>query len=98
MPDHNGNQTKTDLAHRIGIWVAVLAISAKLFAVGSWVGAADEKFDDAATVETTQRTMLLQLNTVATKQIAIEDAIEDNKDAIETSKQEVLAAIAAIQE
>jgi hypothetical protein len=68
-------------------------MAAKLFTVGSWVGAADEKFEDAATVETTQRALLLQVNTVATRQEALTTAVADNKKAIETSKNEILDAI-----
>jgi len=98
MSDANGKQKWSDIAHRIGIWGAVVVMAAKLFTMGTWVGAAEEKFDDAATVEETQKALLLQVNTVATRQEAMTGAIADNKRAIETSKQEVLAAIAAIKD
>jgi len=91
MPNGNGKQTWSDIAHRIGIWGAVLTIGFKVFAMGSWVGAADEKFKDAATVEETQKDLLLQVNTIATKQEAMEKTLEDNK-------REILDAIKELQD
>ena len=98
MPDSNGKQKWSDVAHRIGIWGAVVVIAAKLFTMGTWVGAAQEKFEDAETVEETQKALLLKVNTVATRQEAIVTAIQGNTKAIETSKKEVLDAIAALKE
>lgn len=88
-------QTKVaaEWAHRVGIWVSVIGMGLYVFNMGQWVGAADEKFEDAATVETTQRTLLLQVNTIATKQEAQDKAIAENKKAIEDSKKEILKAI-----
>lgn len=97
MPDQNGKQKTSDIVHRIGIWTAVLGIAAYVFSMGQWVGAADEKLADAATVEVTQRALLLQVTAVATRQEAIVDAIADNKTAIKDSKREVLDAIAALK-
>lgn len=89
----NGSQTKADIAHRLGIWLSVIVIGGYVLNLGQWVGAADEKFDDAETVETTQRALLIQVNTIATIQGTQTTAIRDNKDAIETSRQEILKAI-----
>lgn len=89
----NGPQTKSDIAHRIGIWVSVLVIGGYVLNLGQWVGAADEKFKDAQTVEEKQDALILQVNTVAILQGVQTTAIQDNKDAIETSKQEILEAI-----
>ena len=43
MPDTNGNQKPADIAHRVGIWVAVAGLWLYMLNIGSWVGAADEK-------------------------------------------------------
>jgi len=89
----HGTNTPGDLAHRIGIWVAMLGVVVYVLNIGAWVGAADEKFSDAETVEEKQEEMLVQQTTMAVKQEAIEKAVEDNKDAIEESRKEILAAI-----
>ena len=98
MTDSNGKQKPSDIAHRVGIWTAVTGIALYVFNMGAWVGAADEKFEDAATVEHTQQALLLQVNTVATKQEAIEEAVAENKQAIKDSEKAVLAAIAELKE
>jgi hypothetical protein len=95
MTDTNGKKTMSDMTHRIGIWAAVIGLSMYVFNMGAWVGAADEKFNDAATVEATQQALLLQVNTVAVTQDAQSKAIEENKEAIEKARLEILAAIAA---
>ncbi len=89
----NGTQTKVDIAHRLGIWISVIVLGGYVLNMGQWVGAADEKFDDAATVETTQRALLIQVNTIATIQGTQTTAIRDNKDAIEDSRRAILDAI-----
>lgn len=93
MPNANGKQTWTDIAHRIGIWSVVVLMAVKLFSVGAWVGAADEKFKDAASVEVTQKQLVLTVNTLTTEQKYTKLAVEANKVAIEESKDEILAAI-----
>lgn len=85
--------TPGDIVHRIGSWVAICAIGAYVLNIGAWVGAADEKFNDAETVETKQEEMIVQQTVMATKQQAIEKAIDANKAAIEQSRKEILAAI-----
>jgi Flp pilus assembly protein protease CpaA len=77
----------------VGIWVAVLGIGIYVLNMGMWVGAADEKLADAATVEETQKQVLLDLNTVQVTQAAQTVAIADNKKATEKSRDEILAAI-----
>ena len=97
MSDVNGKQTATDLAHRIGIWGVVVAMAVKLFTIGSWVGAADEKFSDAESVERKQDELILDVNTLTTEQKHTTQAVEDLKTQSEKDKKEILAAIAAIQ-
>ena len=82
-----------DIANRVGLWVGLIAIGVYVLNIGAWVGAADEKFVDAETVEEKQEEMIVQQTVIATKQIAIEKAIEQNAVAIEASNQEILAAI-----
>ena len=89
----NGTQTKSDLAHRIGIWISVLVIGGYVLNLGHWAGAVEEQLKDAETVETTQRALLIQVATIAAVQTTQTTAIRDNKDAIETSKREILNAI-----
>ncbi len=86
-------QTKVDIAHRIGIWISVIVIAGYVLNIGTFIGAAEEKFKDAETVEATQKILLLQVNTIATVQGVQTKAIEDNKDAIEDSRREILKAI-----
>lgn len=82
-----------DIAHRIGIWVAMAALGVYVLNIGQWVGAADEKFKDAQTVEQKQETIMLQQNTMVTEQKHMNKSIEENAKAIEESKREILAAI-----
>lgn len=88
MPKENGKQSGMDIAHRIGIWAAVLSI-------GAWVGAADEKFNDAETVEATQKQLVLDVNTLTTETKYTKEAVKANTDAIEASERAILAAIKA---
>ena len=93
MPDSNGKQNPVDIAHRLGIWMAVLGLAAYLFNIGAWVGAADEKFEDADTVEKKQDALIIQVTTLATQAKATTTAVESNTTAIQTSKQEILDAM-----
>jgi len=89
----NGSQTKGDIVHRIGIWGGMIGMFIYVLNIGQWVGAADEKFKDAETVEEKQDALILQVNTVAVLQATQTTAIEANKTAIETSRREILDAI-----
>ena len=86
-------QTKVDIAHRIGIWISVIVIAGYVLNIGTFIGAAEEKFKDAQTVEEKQDVLILQVNTIATVQGVQTIAIADNKTAIETSRREILDAI-----
>ena len=87
------NSTSMDMAHRLGIWTGLLALAVYVINIGAWVGAADEKFVDAETVEQKQEEMIVRQTVIATKQDSIEKAVEENKKAIETSRKEILDAI-----
>jgi membrane-associated HD superfamily phosphohydrolase len=90
----NGHQqTPVDIAHRLGIWGAVLGIGLYVMNIGAWVGAADEKFEDAQTVEEKQDQLILDVNTIQVTQQVQTKAIEANAKAIEKSKDEILDAI-----
>jgi len=71
----------------------MIGLAAYVISIGQWVGAADEKFNAAATVETTQRVILLQQNTLAVEQKNMKEQLDDIKDQAETDKKEILAAI-----
>lgn len=105
MPDMNGRQRPVDIVHRVGIWVAVAGMGAYMLNIGAWVGAADEKFKDAQTVEEKQDQLILNVNTIQVTQGAIQTtqaaqtiAIAANATAIEESKDEILDAIKAATE
>ncbi len=93
MPDTNGNQKPVDIVHRVGIWGAVVVLGVYLMNIGAWVGAADEKFKDAQTVEEKQDQLIRDVVTIQVTQGIQTKAIEANTKAIESSKQEILAAI-----
>ena len=84
---------KATIVNRIGTWLAILGIGAYVFDMGQWVGAADEKFEDAQTVEEKQETLILQVNTLTIEAHATTKAVESNTKAIETSRREILDAI-----
>ena len=76
----------------------MIVLAGYVMSLGQWVGAADEKFNDAETVETRQNALLIQQNTLAVRQQAIEAGVQENKEAIEKSKQEILDAISKAHE
>ena len=82
-----------DIVHRVGIWGFAITLGVYVLNIGQWVGAADEKFKDAQTVEEKQDALIIQVNTVAILQGVQTVAIQDNKTAIETSRREILDAI-----
>ena len=89
----NGKPTVLDIIHRVGIWGFAITLGVYVLNIGQWVGAADEKFKDAQTVEEKQDALIIQVNTVAILQGVQTVAIQDNKTAIETSRREILDAI-----
>lgn len=98
-------QSPMDIAHRIGIWVAMVGLAVYVLNIGQWVGAADEKFKSAQTVEEKQDKLILDVNTIQVTQGAIQrtqtaqtNAIAANARAIEDSKDEILDAIKAATE
>ena len=90
-------QAPRDIAHRLGIWSGMIALAIYVMNIGVWVGAADEKFVDAQSVEEKQDKLILDVNTIQTTQNAQTKAIEDNKQAIETSRKEILDAIKELE-
>ena len=89
----NGKPSMLDIVHRVGIWGFAITLGVYVLNIGQWVGAADEKFKDAQTVEEKQDALIIQVNTVAILQGVQTVAIQDNKTAIETSRREILDAI-----
>lgn len=73
--------------------MAVIGIGMYMLNIGAWVGAADEKFKDAQTVEEKQDQLILDVNTIQVTQATQTKAIEANTAAIEDSKDEILEAI-----
>lgn len=91
-------KTPGDIANRIGVWVSMLAIGLYVINIGAWVGAADEKFASAKTVEEKQDKLIVDVATIQTTQGTQTKAIEDNKKAIEESRKEILAAIKELEQ
>ena len=89
----NGKPSVLDIVHRVGIWGFAISIGIYMLNIGQWVGAADEKFKDAQTVEEKQDALIIPVNTVAILQGVQIIAIQANKEAIETSRREILEAI-----
>lgn len=87
------HKSTADIANRVGLWGGMIALAVYVLNIGAWVGAADEKFSDAETVEEKQDEMIVQQAVMSTRQEAIEKAVEENQQAIEDSKEEILAAI-----
>jgi hypothetical protein len=45
------NKEQQSVTHRIATWAAIIPMGLYVMNMGQWVGAADEKFEDAETVE-----------------------------------------------
>lgn len=87
------NGDKAALANRVTTWVAIVGMGMYVMNMGQWVGAADEKLEDAATVEVTQKAILLQQATMIAEQAHMKEAVEDIKEQAEKDKNEILDAI-----
>ena len=90
MSESNG---RLALANRIGTWTAIIGLAAYVFWMCTWVGAADEKFKDAETVESKQTAILLQQATIATKQQHIETKLIKIEEQMKEDKEDILDAI-----
>lgn len=90
-------QTPGDLAHRIGIWGGMIGLGLYVLNIGAWVGAADEKFNDAETVETQQRAILLQQATIVTEQKNLKEKLDEIEEQAKEDKREILDAIKEVQ-
>ena len=86
-------QSTGDLIHRVGIWVGMIGLALYVLNIGQWVGAADEKFKGAASVEQKQEQLILDVNSLTVEQRYTKEAVKANTIAIETSRREILAAI-----
>jgi hypothetical protein len=86
------------MAHRLGVWTAVIGIFLYVLNIGSWVGAAEEKFKDAETVEQKQAQILLEQTEIKTKQVAIEKQLDKIEQQMKEDKKEILEAIKELEE
>ena len=73
----NGNGA---VINRVMQWLSIIGIAAYVFYIGSWVGAADEKFEDAATVEQKQEQIKTDVTIILTEQAHIKEDLNDIKD------------------
>lgn len=74
----------------VGLFIYVMNI-------GQWVGAADEKFKDAETVEQKQEQILETQTTMKTKQEAIVDKLDEIEEQMKEDKKEILEAIRELE-
>ena len=86
----NGNTWS--IVNRVGLWVSFAALAAYVFYIGQWVGAADEKFNDAQTVEERQEAIKETIVTLSVNQANAADDVEEIKESqkeIEKGQQEL---------
>lgn len=91
------NGKHVDLAHRIGVWAGMVGLFIYVMNIGQWVGAADEKFKDAETVEQKQEQILETQTTMKTKQEAIVDKLDEIEEQMKEDKKEILEAIRELE-
>lgn len=91
MSNGNGfNGRGLEIAHRLGIWVTVVGLALYVLNMGIWVGAADEKFKSAATVEERQEELKDHLN-------EIQRSVDLNSAEIYRFKIDIVKAIDRLQ-
>lgn len=73
----NGNAGA--IVNRVLQWGALAGVFVYVLNIGQWVGAADEKFKDAETVEQRQEDIRTDVNTIANEQSHIQQDISDIK-------------------
>lgn len=76
----------------------MIALAVYVLNIGQWVGAADEKFKDAETVEQKQEEILQTQTTIKTKQEAIVKQLDDIEDQMKEDKREILEAIKELED
>lgn len=79
MRDEEMNKS---IAHRVAIWAAIVPLSIYVLNMGMWVGAADEKFENANKVARTQEDIKRRLTTLETEVKANSKASEKQTEAI----------------
>lgn len=84
-------QSMTDLAHRIGVWAGMIGLMVYVMNIGTWVGAADEKFKDAESVEQTQQQIKERL-------ARLEEQVEDNDERSADRDKLILEAISRLED
>ena len=78
------------IANRLGTWAAIAGLAIYLLNIGQWVGAADEKFKDAESVEETQEQIKERLTRV-------EDNLEHLEEQSEKEHEAILDAIKRLE-
>ena len=78
----NGNMTLNGngaVINRVMQWLALAGLLVYVLNIGSWVGAADEKFKDAATVEQKQEQIKTDVTIILTEQLHMKEDLNDIK-------------------
>ena len=85
----NGNGQMNAL-ERAGSWATLVGMGLYVLYIGQWVGAADEKFKDAETVEQTQQQVKERLT-------RLEEQVEDLAENSEERDELILDAIKRLE-
>lgn len=88
MTHGNGNGAALN---RVASWGSIVAMALYVLYIGQWVGAADEKFKDAESVEQTQKQIKERL-------IRVEEGIEDLEESAAREHDAILDAIKELKQ
>lgn len=87
MANGDGNGSWGAIANRLGTWAVLIGLAIYVYDIGTWVGAADERFSDARTVEATQKQISEKVTRLEANQKNIqEDVTEVRKGQKELEK------------
>ena len=78
MANGSGHQNG-GVANRVASWATMAAIAGYVLYIGQWVGAADEKFKDAESVEQKQEVINDKVTRIETEVEHVKNNVEDVK-------------------
>lgn len=57
-PTIDEQESKSDTANKLGVWLTIIIIAGYLLSIGSWKGWANEKLEDLDLMESDQRVLI----------------------------------------